>query len=86
VASRKVALVTGGGTASAKARCLALARAGYDVVVNLQLERAAARATPRRSLKSSAPGAARQSATSPTKAGVRSMLDSVKKTLGGSTC
>jgi len=85
VASRKVALVTGGATGIGKSAVLALARAGYDVVVTNNSARRR-RARPRAKLKKLGARALLASADVSDEAGVRSMLDSVKKTLGGSTC
>jgi len=45
VASKKVALVTGGATGIGKSAVLALARAGYDVAINYSSSETAARET-----------------------------------------
>ena len=81
MASRKVALVTGGATGIGKSAVLALARAGYDVVVNYNSSEAAARATAREAEKLGAKALLAKCDVSD-EAGVRSMLDSVKKTFG----
>jgi 3-oxoacyl-[acyl-carrier protein] reductase len=81
VASRKVALVTGGATGIGKSAVLALARAGYDVVVNYNSSEAAARATAREAEKLGAKALLVKCDVAD-EAGVRSMLDSVKKTFG----
>jgi len=81
VASRKVALVTGGATGIGKSAVLALARASYDVVVNYNSSEAAARATAREAEKLGARALLAKCDVSD-EAGVRSMLDSVKKTFG----
>jgi len=81
VASRKVALVTGGATGIGKSAVLALARAGYDVAINYNSSEAAARATARDAEKLGAKALLAKCDVSD-EAGVRSMLDSVKKTFG----
>ena len=81
MASRKVALVTGGATGIGKSAVLALARAGYDVVVNYNSSEAAARATAREAEKLGVKALLAKCDVSD-EAGVRSMLDSVKKTFG----
>jgi len=81
VASRKVALVTGGATGIGKSAVLALARAGYDVAINYNSSEAAARATAREAEKLGAKALLVKCDVSD-EAGVRSMLDSVKKAFG----
>jgi 3-oxoacyl-[acyl-carrier protein] reductase len=81
VASRKVALVTGGATGIGKSAVLALARAGYDVVVNYNSSEAAARATAREAEKLGAKALLVKCDVSD-EAAVRSMLDSINKTFG----
>ncbi len=81
MASRKVALVTGGATGIGKSAVLALACAGYDVVVNYNSSEAAARATAREAEKLGAKTLLVKCDVSD-EAGVRSMLDSVKRVFG----
>ena len=81
MASRKVALVTGGATGIGKSAVLALARAGYDVVVNYNSSEAAARATAREAEKLGAKALLVKCDVSD-EGGVRSMLDSINKTFG----
>jgi 3-oxoacyl-[acyl-carrier protein] reductase len=81
VASRKVALVTGAATGIGKSAVLALARAGYDVVVNYNSSETAARATAREAEKLGARALLAKCDVSD-EAGVRSMLDSINKTCG----
>jgi 3-oxoacyl-[acyl-carrier protein] reductase len=78
---RKAALVTGAATGIGRSAVLALARAGYDVVVNYNSSEAAARATAREAEKLGAKALLAKCDVSD-EAGVRSMLDSVKKTFG----
>ena len=81
MASRKVALVTGGATGIGKSAVLALARAGYDVAINYNSSEAAARSTARDAEKLGAKALLAKCDVSD-EAGVRSMLDSVKKAFG----
>jgi 3-oxoacyl-[acyl-carrier protein] reductase len=78
---RKAALVTGAATGIGRSAVLALARAGYDVVVNYNSSEAAARATAREAEKLGAKALLAKCDVSD-EAGVRSMLDSVKKAFG----
>ena len=79
--SRKVALVTGGATGIGKSAVLALARAGYDVVVNYNSSETAARETSREAEKLGAKALLVKCDVSD-EAAVRSMLDSINKTFG----
>ena len=81
MASRKVALVTGGATGIGKSAVLALARAGYDVAINYRSSETAARATAREAENLGAKALLVKCDVSD-EAGVRSMLDSVRKTFG----
>jgi len=81
VASRKVALVTGGATGIGKSAVLALARAGYDVAINYSSSETAARATSREAQKLGAKALLVKCDVSD-EGGVRSMLDSINKTFG----
>jgi 3-oxoacyl-[acyl-carrier protein] reductase len=81
LASRKVALVTGAATGIGKSAVLALARAGYDIVVNYNSSETAARATAREAEKLGAKALLVKCDVSD-EAGVRSMLDSINKTFG----
>jgi len=81
VTSRKVALVTGGATGIGKSAVLALARAGYDVVVNYNSSETAARETSREAEKLGAKALLVKCDVSD-EAAVRSMLDSINKTFG----
>jgi len=81
VTSRKVALVTGGATGIGKSAVLALARAGYDVVVNYNSSETAARETSREAEKLGAKALLVKCDVSD-EGGVRSMLDSINKTFG----
>jgi len=81
VASRKVALVTGGATGIGKSAVLALARAGYDVAINYSSSETAARATAREAEKLGAKALLVKCDVSD-EGGVRSMLDSINKTFG----
>jgi len=81
VASRKAALVTGGATGIGKSAVLALARAGYDVAINYSSSETAARDTSREAQKLGAKALLVKCDVSD-EAGVRSMLDSVKKAFG----
>jgi len=81
VASRKVALVTGGATGIGKSAVLALARAGYDVAINYSSSETAARETSREAQKLGAKALLVKCDVSD-EAGVRSMLDSINKTFG----
>jgi len=81
VASRKVALVTGGATGIGKSAVLALARAGYDVAINYSSSETAARETSREAEKLGAKALLVKCDVSD-EAGVRSMLDSINKTFG----
>jgi 3-oxoacyl-[acyl-carrier protein] reductase len=81
VASRKVALVTGGATGIGKSAVLALARAGYDVAINYSSSETAARDTSREAQKLGAKSLLVRCDVSD-EAAVRSMLDSINKTFG----
>jgi 3-oxoacyl-[acyl-carrier protein] reductase len=81
VASRKAALVTGGATGIGKSAVLALARAGYDVAINYSSSETAVRATAREAENLGAKALLVKCDVSD-EAGVRSMLDSVRKTFG----
>ena len=81
MASRKVALVTGGATGIGKSAVLALVRAGYDVAINYNSSEAAARDTSREAEKLGAKTLLVKCDVSD-EAGVRSMLDSINKTFG----
>ena len=81
MASRKVALVTGGATGIGKSAVLALARAGYDVAINYSSSETAARETSREAQKLGAKALLAKCDVSD-EAGVRSMLDSINKTFG----
>ena len=81
MASRKAALVTGGATGIGKSAVLALARAGYDVAINYSSSEAAARAAAREAENLGAKALLARCDVSD-EAGVRSMLDSVRKTFG----
>jgi len=81
VASRKAALVTGGATGIGKSAVLALARAGYDVAINYSSSETAARDTSREAEKLGAKTLLVKCDVSD-EAGVRSMLDSVKRVFG----
>ena len=81
MASRKVALVTGGATGIGKSAVLALARAVYDVAINYNSSEAAARDTSREAEKLGAKTLLVKCDVSD-EAGVRSMLDSINKTFG----
>ena len=81
MASRKVALVTGGATGIGKSAVLALARAGYDVAINYSSSETAARETSREAEKLGAKTLLVKCDVSD-EAGVRSMLDSINKTFG----
>ena len=81
MASRKVALVTGGATGIGKSAVLALARAGYDVAINYSSSETAARETSREAQKLGAKALLVKCDVSD-EAGVRSMLDSINKTFG----
>ncbi len=81
MASRKVALVTGGATGIGKSAVLALARAGYDVAVNYSSSETAARETSRAAEKLGAKSLLVRCDVSD-EAAVRSMLDSINKTFG----
>src|SRR6266516_7526351 len=81
MASRKVALVTGAATGIGAAAVLALARAGYDVVVNYSSSEKAARETAAQAEKLGAKTLVIKCDVAD-EAGVRAMLVSVKKTFG----
>ena len=81
MASRKVALVTGGATGIGRSAVLALARAGYDVAINYNSSEAAAGSTAREAEKLGAKTLLAKCDVSD-EAGVRSMLDSIKKSFG----
>ena len=81
MASRKVALVTGGATGIGKSAVLALARAGYDVAINYSSSETAARETSREAQKLGAKALLVKCDVSD-EGGVRSMLDSIDKTFG----
>ena len=81
MASRKVALVTGGATGIGKSAVLALARAGYDVAINYSSSETAARETSREAEKLGAKTLLVKCDVSD-EAAVRSMLDSINKTFG----
>jgi 3-oxoacyl-[acyl-carrier protein] reductase len=81
VASKKVALVTGGATGIGKSAVLALARAGYDVAINYSSSETAARETSREAQKLGAKALLVKCDVSD-EGGVRSMLDSINKTFG----
>ena len=81
MASRKAALVTGGATGIGKSAVLALARAGYDVAINYSSSETAARDSAREAEKLGAKTLLVKCDVSD-EAGVRSMLDSIKKTFG----
>ncbi len=81
MASRKVALVTGGATGIGKSAVLALALAGYDVAINYSSSETAARETSREAEKLGAKTLLVKCDVSD-EAGVRSMLDSVKRVFG----
>jgi len=81
VASRKAALVTGGATGIGKSAVLALARAGYDVAINYSSSETAARDSAREAEKLGAKTLLVKCDVSD-EAGVRSMIDSIKKTFG----
>ncbi|HXM80813.1 MAG TPA: SDR family oxidoreductase [Burkholderiales bacterium] len=81
MASRKAALVTGGATGIGKSAVLALARAGYDVAINYSSSETAARDSAREAEKLGAKTLLVKCDVSD-EAGVRSMIDSIKKTFG----
>ena len=81
MASKKVALVTGGATGIGKSAVLALARAGYDVAINYSSSETAARETSREAEKLGAKTLLVKCDVSD-EAAVRSMLDSINKTFG----
>src|SRR3954468_21665573 len=81
MASRKVALVTGGATGIGASAVLALARAGYDVALNYSSSESAARETAKQAGKLGAKTLVVKCDVSDEK-GVRAMLESVKKTFG----
>jgi 3-oxoacyl-[acyl-carrier protein] reductase len=81
VASRKVALVTGGATGIGKSAVLALARAGYDVAINYSSSETAARETSRQAEKLGVKALLAKCDVSD-EAGVRSMLDSINQSFG----
>jgi len=81
MASRKVALVTGGATGIGAAAVLALARAGYDVALNYSSSESAARETAKEAEKLGARTLAIKCDVSDEK-GVRSMLAQVKEKFG----
>ena len=81
MASRKVALVTGGATGIGKSAVLALARAGYDVAINYSSSETAARETSREAEKLGAKSLLVRCDVSD-EAAVRSMLDSISRTFG----
>jgi 3-oxoacyl-[acyl-carrier protein] reductase len=78
---RKAALVTGAATGIGRSAVLALARAGYDVVVNYNSSETAARATAREAEKLGAKALLAKCDVSD-EAGVRSMLDAIKNSFG----
>src|SRR5713226_5634758 len=81
MASRKVALVTGAATGIGRSAVLALARAGYDVVVTYSSSAKAARETAAQAEKLGAKTLVIKCDVAD-EAGVRAMLQSVKKTFG----
>jgi 3-oxoacyl-[acyl-carrier protein] reductase len=81
VASRKVALITGAATGIGASATLALARAGYDVVINYGSSEAAARDTARQAEALGAKTLLVKCDVSD-EAGVRAMVQSIKKTFG----
>ena len=81
MASKKVALVTGGATGIGKSAVLALARAGYDVAINYSSSETAARDTAREAEKLGAK-TLRVKCDVSDEAGVRSMIDSISKSFG----
>jgi len=80
VASRKVALVPGGATGIGKSAVLALAAAGYDIVVNYNSSEAAARATAREAELGAKALLAKCDVSD--EAAFAAMLDSINKTFG----
>jgi len=78
MASRKVALVTGAATGIGRSAVLALARAGYDVVVNYSSSEKAARETAAQAEKLGAKTLVIKCDVAD-EAGVRAMLQSVRK-------
>jgi 3-oxoacyl-[acyl-carrier protein] reductase len=80
LASRKAALVTGAATGIGRSAVLALARAGYDVVVNYASSEKAARETAAQAEKLGAKAIAIRCDVSD-EAGVRRMIDSVRASL-----
>jgi 3-oxoacyl-[acyl-carrier protein] reductase len=81
MASRKVALVTGAATGIGAAAVLALARAGYDVALNYSSSEKAVRDTAAKAEKLGAKTLVIKCDVAD-EAGVRAMLDSVRKTFG----
>ncbi len=81
MASKQAALVTGAATGIGRSAVLALARAGYDVTVNYASSEAAARETAAQAAKLGAKTLVIRCDVSD-EAGVRSMLEAVKKTFG----
>lgn len=81
MASRKVALVTGAATGIGRSAVLALARAGYDVVVNYSSSDKAARATAAEAQKLGARTLLVRCDVSD-EPGVRAMVSQVKETFG----
>jgi 3-oxoacyl-[acyl-carrier protein] reductase len=79
--SRKVALVTGAATGIGAAAVLALARAGYDVVVNYASSEKAARQTAAAAEKLGARALVHKCDVADEK-GVRSMISSIREKLG----
>jgi 3-oxoacyl-[acyl-carrier protein] reductase len=81
MASRKVALVTGAATGIGRSAVLALARAGYDVIVNYSSSESAARETASEAEKLGAKTLTLRCDVSDEKA-VRTMLSQVKERFG----
>jgi 3-oxoacyl-[acyl-carrier protein] reductase len=81
LASRKVALVTGAATGIGRSAVLALARAGYDVVLNYASSEKAARATAAEADKLGAKTLLVRCDVSD-EPGVRKMIDSVRSSFG----
>src|SRR5437762_167553 len=81
MASRKAALVTGAATGIGAAAVLALARAGYDVILNYSSSEKAARDTAAQAGKLGAKTLVIKCDVAD-EAGVRAMLASIKKTFG----
>ena len=81
MASRKVALVTGGATGIGASAVLALARAGYDVALNYSSSEAAARETAKQAEKLGAKTLVIKCDVSDEK-GVRAMMAQIKEKYG----